>query len=157
MRLCKCALILMLLGGLMIPLSAASTTETVTYSYDSLGRLIGATYGSGPSVTMQYDLAGNWETNSSVAKVGVKTPAGSVAAAGSQSTQSAAQNTARQTATQVSRTVVQEVTAPAMTDLPPLMQSVDYNRLLLSIVPLLNSENSGFKNTVAVSQSTRFR
>src|SRR5262245_49139565 len=37
----------------------AAATETVTYSYDALGRLVGVAYADGSTVTYTYDAAGN--------------------------------------------------------------------------------------------------
>jgi len=56
------ALVLLLTAG------AANASETITYSYDAQGRLIGASHsGSGGNtgldITYQYDLAGNRTAN----------------------------------------------------------------------------------------------
>ncbi|MDA8050797.1 MAG: RHS repeat protein [Rhodospirillales bacterium] len=41
-------------------LAVAAHAVTITYSYDSFGRIDQVTYGDGTVVTYTYDTAGNW-------------------------------------------------------------------------------------------------
>jgi len=52
------AVFLMALLGVLDP-SAVFASETVTYTYDALGRVTSATYGSGIVINYTYDAAGN--------------------------------------------------------------------------------------------------
>ena len=46
-------------GGLLIILSGALQAGSVSYTYDSLGRLSKATYANGVVITYVYDASGN--------------------------------------------------------------------------------------------------
>lgn len=58
-RLIQFILHLAVLGGLLFSVRA----ELITYTYDSAGRLTGASYGSGKSTSYAYDPAGNMTGN----------------------------------------------------------------------------------------------
>lgn len=49
----------LLLGAVLILLSGALQAGSVTYTYDSLGRLTQATYSNGVVIVYVYDAAGN--------------------------------------------------------------------------------------------------
>lgn len=46
-------------GGILIVLSGVLQAGSVTYTYDTLGRLKTATYSNGTVITYNYDAAGN--------------------------------------------------------------------------------------------------
>jgi uncharacterized protein RhaS with RHS repeats len=49
----------LLAGGMLLLLSGAIQAGSVTYTYDSLGRLAQATYSNGVMIVYVYDAAGN--------------------------------------------------------------------------------------------------
>ncbi len=54
---------LALVAGLLIALAggdaALAAAQTITYTYDALGRVVTVNYGNGVTVTYTYDKAGN--------------------------------------------------------------------------------------------------
>ncbi len=66
MRMMKAAILLGSMGGAMMTTSAALAQETITYSYDAQGRLIGSTTTNGPNngtqVSYTLDKADNRKT-----------------------------------------------------------------------------------------------
>lgn len=59
-RMLKCRnLLTFMLGALIALASANASAGSITYTYDSLGRLRTATYSNGVVITYTYDAAGN--------------------------------------------------------------------------------------------------